>query len=106
MHDDDRISRNTKIHGHRTCLRLEATFWELVDQICVREGWTLSQFCEHVKEADMLADCPSASLSSAIRVFVVTYFRDAATEVGHRRAGHGKRYLTFSSADQDRRAAA
>jgi hypothetical protein len=32
---------------------------------------------------------PNTSLTAAIRVFVMAYFRAASTEEGHNRAGHG-----------------
>jgi len=30
------------------------------------------------------------SMTAAIRVYLLNYFRDAATDAGHRKAGHGK----------------
>lgn len=32
---------------------------------------------------------PQTSLTAAIRVFLMLYYRAAATDEGHRRAGHG-----------------
>jgi hypothetical protein len=33
------------------------------------------------------------SLTSSIRVFLISYFRSASTEEGHARAGHGENYI-------------
>ena len=32
----------------------------------------------------------ASSLTAAVRVFIVSYFRAAATDDGHRKAGHGR----------------
>ncbi len=59
--------------------------WDALDEICHREGMTLSQLCQRIDERRR-----ASSLTAAIRVFILTYFRGAATESGHADAGHGK----------------
>jgi predicted DNA-binding ribbon-helix-helix protein len=79
------ISRNVTIAGHRTSVRLEPDMWSALNEIRKRERTHLHQICTDVaarKHSD-------TSLTAAIRVFVMAYFRSAATEEGHVKAGHG-----------------
>jgi predicted DNA-binding ribbon-helix-helix protein len=58
--------------------------WEAIMEICRREQRNLHDLCTAI---DRSREC--SSLTAAIRVFVVRYFRAAATEEGHLLAGHG-----------------
>ncbi|SDF90920.1 Predicted DNA-binding protein, contains Ribbon-helix-helix (RHH) domain [Limimonas halophila] len=77
-------SRNVLLDGRRTSLRLERAVWDALDEICQREGMNLNQVCTHVERQRA-----ERSLAAGIRVFVLHYFREAATEAGHAAAGHG-----------------
>lgn len=93
MADDDRLNRNVTINGRRTTLRMEKAYWLLIEEICAREEVTISELCQQIERENWaLKEC--SSLTSALRVFVATYFHAAATEQGHERAGHGS--LEFS----------
>jgi predicted DNA-binding ribbon-helix-helix protein len=79
------VSRNVTVAGHRTSVRLEPDMWVALKDICRREHASLHDICTAVaghKNAD-------SSLTAAIRVFIMAYYRAAATDDGHRRAGHG-----------------
>ncbi|MBM3488564.1 MAG: ribbon-helix-helix domain-containing protein [Alphaproteobacteria bacterium] len=78
------ISRNVRVSGHRTSVRLESEIWEAIEEICRRENLTIRALFFDVdgKRGEM-------GLTAALRVFVLDYFRAAATEHGHIRAGHG-----------------
>lgn len=79
------VSRNVTIGSHRTSVRLEPDMWNGLREICRREHLTMHDI------ASIVSDRKSAntSLTAAIRVFVMAYFRTAATEEGHNNAGHG-----------------
>ncbi|MDX2028369.1 MAG: ribbon-helix-helix domain-containing protein [Alphaproteobacteria bacterium] len=79
------VSRNVTISGHRTSIRLEPDMWSGLKEICRRERATLHEICTLV--AGRKED--KTSLTAAIRVFVMSYYRAAATEEGHIKAGHG-----------------
>ncbi|MFA5040274.1 MAG: ribbon-helix-helix domain-containing protein [Bdellovibrionales bacterium] len=79
------ISRNVVISGRRTSVRLEPEMWDGLREICQRERSTLHQICTSVS----LQKLDETSLTAAIRVFVMRYFRLSATEEGHAKAGHG-----------------
>ncbi|MFA4994996.1 MAG: ribbon-helix-helix domain-containing protein [Bdellovibrionales bacterium] len=79
------VSRNVVISGRRTSVRLEPEMWDGLREICQRERSTMHQVCTTVS----LQKMDETSLTAAIRVFVMRYFRLAATEEGHTKAGHG-----------------
>lgn len=79
------ISRNVTINGWRTSLRLENEIWEAVSEICEHENVTVHQLFTLVDGRR-----GRSSRTSAIRAFIVAYFRNASTDKGHFKAGHGK----------------
>jgi predicted DNA-binding ribbon-helix-helix protein len=79
------VSRNIVICGRRTSIRLEPEMWDGLREIGRREGTTMHHVCTSVA----LQKSEETSLTASIRVFVMRYFRNASTEEGHGRAGHG-----------------
>lgn len=79
------LSRNVTVAGHRTSVRLEPDMWDALQEVARRECRSLHQICTMVDQRR----APDTSLTAAIRVFVMAYFRAAATESGHEKAGHG-----------------
>lgn len=79
------ISRNITIKQRRTSIRLESQMWIALKEIADREKCTIHNIC------DVIANQKSnnITLTAAIRIFIMLYFKVAATEDGHRRAGHG-----------------
>ena len=80
------INRNVTTDAGRTSMRLEREVWDALDEICARERTSVAGL---VRLVDMRAR--NGGRTSAVRVHVLGYFRSAATEDGHRRAGHGTR---------------
>jgi predicted DNA-binding ribbon-helix-helix protein len=79
------VNRNIRFNGRRTSVRLEPPVWDALSEICSRQRTTLGAIC-----AELSACKPKGtSLTAALRVFVMAYFRAAATEDGHQQAGHG-----------------
>ena len=99
------VSRNVTVGNHRTSVRLEPDMWSGLREICRREHLTLHDVATVVSARKS----PNTSLTAAIRVFVMAYFRMAATEEGHNGAGHGpggafmNSMGTRKSPDQDNR---
>ncbi|HVO04666.1 MAG TPA: ribbon-helix-helix domain-containing protein [Candidatus Cybelea sp.] len=79
------IARNVTVAGRRTSLRMEPEMWDALQEAAEREGLSLHEFCTTVARRR-----GPYSMTAAIRVHLLGYFRDAATEAGHRTAGHGK----------------
>lgn len=80
------ISRNVTVRGRRTSMRLEASMWDALKEICQREALTMAELGTFVAAAKT----PALTLTAALRVVIANYYRDAATEEGHARAGHGR----------------
>jgi predicted DNA-binding ribbon-helix-helix protein len=81
------VNRNVFVGKRRTSLRLEPAMWDALTEICRREDLTVHQLCALIDERRL-----ASSLTAAIRVFIVNYFRSAATEDGHAGIGHGSLY--------------
>lgn len=82
-HESTLRSGNVTVAGRRTSIRLEPAMWQALREIGAREGKTM-----HALVTEIERRRAQSSLTAAIRVFLLDYFRAAATEEGHRRAGH------------------
>jgi len=80
------ISRNITVLGRRTSVRLEPEMWSSIREIAKREKCKIHDLCSLV----YIRKNAETSLTAAIRVFIMLYYRAAATEDGHMRAGHGR----------------
>jgi predicted DNA-binding ribbon-helix-helix protein len=78
------INRNVVAERGRTSMRLEPELWDALIEICDRERQDMSALVRRVE-----ATGHSGGRTSAVRVFLLNYFRCAATEAGHAGAGHG-----------------
>jgi predicted DNA-binding ribbon-helix-helix protein len=79
------VSRNITVIGRRTSVRLEPEMWTALREIARRENCKIHDICSLIQ----MRKNPDTSLTAAIRVFLMLYYRAAATEDGHGRAGHG-----------------
>jgi predicted DNA-binding ribbon-helix-helix protein len=86
------VNRNVTVSGHRTSIRLEPEMWQALQEICVRENVSL-----HAVVSSIAEEREASSLTSSIRAYLLRYFRLAATEDGHRRAGHGAAINRYSA---------
>ena len=77
------VSRNVIGAQGRTSMRLEPELWDALDELCRREKTTLREVVRRIGSR------PEGGRTSAVRVAILKYFRAAATEEGHRTAGHG-----------------
>ena len=66
------ISRNVRIEGRRTSVKLEAAMWDALTEICVREGVGVGALCVQVDRGR-----GGSSFTSALRVFIIDYYRTA-----------------------------
>jgi predicted DNA-binding ribbon-helix-helix protein len=78
------INRNVVADRGRTSMRLEPELWDALAEICAREGQDMSGLVRHIEALGH-----AGGRTSAVRVFVVQYFRDAASDAGHEAANHG-----------------
>ncbi|MEM1150211.1 MAG: ribbon-helix-helix domain-containing protein [Pseudomonadota bacterium] len=68
---DRPIKRSLTLQGHRTSVSLEGAFWQAFREIAAQRGHSLNALAA---EIDATRD-PSASLASAIRVFVLGEYK-------------------------------
>ena len=79
------VSRNITVGGKRTSVRLEPEMWRALKEISARESCSIHELCTLIS----FRKNKRTSLTAAIRVFLMLYFRAATTEEGHDKAGHG-----------------
>lgn len=79
------ISRNITVNKRRTSIRLESQMWTALKEIAEREKCSIHDICSIIARKKS----ENITLTAAIRIFLMLYFKAAATEEGHRRAGHG-----------------
>ena len=77
------INRNVTASRGRTSMRLEPELWDALEELCRREDISVGELVRQVE-----AKRHPGGRTSAVRVFVLTYFMAACTEEGHRLAGH------------------
>ena len=78
------INRNVTVGGRRTSMRLESSMWEALHQVCLREAKKLNRLVTDIDRQRV-----ESTLTAAIRVYLLQYYSAAATDEGHRLAGHG-----------------
>jgi predicted DNA-binding ribbon-helix-helix protein len=78
------MNRNVVAGRGRTSMRLEPEVWDALSEICLRESVNLGALIRSIEQAGH-----EGGRTSAVRVYVLQYFRAAATEAGHEAAGHG-----------------
>lgn len=79
------VSRNITVFGKRTSIRLEPEMWKALRDMAGREHCSIHDLCSLVS----IRKQPQTSLTAAIRVFIMLYYKASSTEEGHVRAGHG-----------------
>ena len=68
------IKRSLTLKGHRTSVSLEDEFWSAFREIAAGEGLALNELAARIDaERDL-----ETGLATAIRLFVLRHYRDAA----------------------------
>jgi predicted DNA-binding ribbon-helix-helix protein len=65
--------RNVIVKGRRTSVRLEPAMWDALQEIVTLQGQTVNQLLTEIDRRR-----GHASLTSAIRVYIVEFYRSAA----------------------------
>jgi predicted DNA-binding ribbon-helix-helix protein len=84
------IQQSIIVGSRRTSLRLSKDLLLSLHDIAEREGLTLNALCTGIAEEKP----QRMNLTEAVRSYVVRYFRVAATEEGHQKAGHGRKRMS------------
>lgn len=71
------VLKNVVVNGSRTSMRLEPAMWNALAEISHREKLTQNQICGLVNSHK----AEGTTLTSAMRVFIMDYFRISSMEV-------------------------
>ena len=74
-------TRSVRLGGHATSIRLEAAFWEILDEIAARQGMTTPRFLSTLYDEVLELHGQISNFTSLLRVACVLYLRgpDAVT---------------------------
>jgi predicted DNA-binding ribbon-helix-helix protein len=78
------VNRNVTMSSHRTSMRMEPEMWDAMQDICRRENIPTDEL---IRQAETAAG--EGGRSSAVRIYVLEYYRAAAATHGHIGARHG-----------------
>ena len=85
------VKRSIVIAGHKTSVSLEDAFWRGLKEIATGRGMTLSEMVAAID-----TDRKHGNLSSAIRLFVLTHYREQSEEQGAANPPRGSHQGTAS----------
>ncbi len=68
------VKRSFTIAGHRTSISLETEFWEALKVAAAQEGVAVAKLIARIDEGR-----GAGGLSSAVRIWVLQYYRQATT---------------------------
>src|SRR5690348_18493034 len=71
------VIRNVIVGGRRTSVRLEPTMWDALTEIARHQRRTLREIVTEIER-----DRTASSLTAAIRVYIVQFYRSAAVRAG------------------------
>ena len=69
------ITRSVRLGGHATSIRLEATFWSILDELAESQGMTTPRFLSTLYDEVLQLHGGIANFSSLLRVCCVHYLR-------------------------------
>ena len=72
-----RVVQTFTVQGARTTMRLEAEFQDAMNDVCRREGIGVVELIEQAERRTR-----HASRTSAVRIYLLGYFRDRISEAG------------------------
>lgn len=75
------VNGNLVVDGHRTSVRLEAEMWAALKDVAEREDCSVNDLAGRIDGGKKAGQ----NFTSAIRVFLMLYYRNVATNRGKRR---------------------
>ena len=80
-------SYNIVVDGKRTSIRLDPISLDSLYDISRRERISVNELCTLIESRNRGNDF---TFTAAIRIFLLSYYKAASTDEGHRNAGHGR----------------
>jgi predicted DNA-binding ribbon-helix-helix protein len=68
-----------RLHGHATSVRLEAAYWETLEEIAGHEGMSLARFCAVLHDEMQQQGGEVGNFASMLRVTCLHYLRHRTT---------------------------
>ena len=68
-------TRPMRLHGHATSIRLEAAFWDILDEIAVREAMPVARFVSVLHDEIMAREGEVPNFASFLRVTCLHWLR-------------------------------
>ncbi len=72
------VARSVRLAGHATSIRLEAAFWDILDEIAQRQDLTTPRFLSMLYDEVIELHGKVSNFSSLLRVACVLYLRQPA----------------------------
>lgn len=69
-------TRAIRLHGHSTSIRLEAAFWDTLEEIAQKERMTVARFIGVLHDEVLEGNTEVANLASFLRVTCMHYLRN------------------------------
>lgn len=66
-------TRRLRIHGHSTSVRLEKSFWEVLERMAQAEGKSLSRLVTSLHDEVRQSDVDLPNFASCLRVIALQY---------------------------------
>ena len=81
------VTRSCRLHGHSTSVRLEAKFWEIIDEIATAQDMTTSRFLALVHDEVEEIHGSVDNFASLLRCACLLYLRKPRHTIA---AAHGE----------------
>ena len=75
--DSTLLNRNVRIGSRLTSLRLEPLMWDALEEVAADSGLSIHELCTTIQTRRQ-----ESSLTAAVRVFLLRYYRDAVRQRG------------------------
>ncbi len=76
------VARSVRLAGHATSIRLEATFWDLLDEIAARQGASTPCFLSTLYDEVVARNGQVTNFTSLLRAACVLYLRRPEVAAG------------------------
>ncbi|MCW3474401.1 ribbon-helix-helix domain-containing protein [Limobrevibacterium gyesilva] len=69
-------TRPMRLHGHATSIRLEAAFWDILEEIAAKEGMSVARFVAVLHDEILATRGEMTNFASFLRVTCLHYLRN------------------------------
>lgn len=75
-------TRSIRLGGHATSIRLEAAFWDILEEIAVMQGVTLGRFLSKLHDEVLEFQEEEMNFTSLLRCACLTYLAEVRSQEG------------------------